>query len=113
MGTTGPIPMVVHCSAGCGRSGTFIAIDRILQDLSVLEELDIYGVTYQLRQSRCNMVQTEAQYSLLYQIVNKILQGEFTDLPTSLIENVILNIERAAREEEMARQQSFEDDVGN
>jgi len=58
------------------------------------------------------MVQTEAQYSLLYQIVNKILQGEFTDLPTSLIENVILNIEKAAREEEMARQNSFENEVG-
>ena len=110
--TSGPIPIVVHCSAGCGRSGTFIAIDRMLQDLSVLEELDIYGTVCELRQSRCNMVQTEAQYSLLYQIVNKILQGEFTDLPTSLIENVILNIEKAAREEEIARQNSFDNQGG-
>lgn len=104
---------MAHCSAGCGRSGTFIGIDRILQDLTVAEDIDIYGIVCQLRQSRCNMVQTEAQYSLLYQIVNKILQGEFTDLPTALIENVILNIERAAQEEEMARSRSQDNNVGN
>lgn len=47
--TTGPMPIVTHCSAGCGRSGTFIAIDRILQELAVNDDVDIYGTVYNLR----------------------------------------------------------------
>lgn len=42
------------------------------------------------------MVQTEAQYSLLYRIVQKLFQGEFTDLPMKVIENIILNLEKRA-----------------
>ena len=53
-------PMVVHCSAGVGRTGTFIVIDTMLQRLMHEEEmLDIYGHVSLLRTQRNYMIQTE------------------------------------------------------
>ena len=55
-------PMLVHCSAGVGRTGTFIALDRLLQQFDKLSSdgyLDIYGTVLDMRKSRNKMVQTE------------------------------------------------------
>jgi len=59
-GRGGEGPMLVHCSAGVGRTGTFIVIDSTLQRLAEREELiDIYGHLSLLRTQRTDMVQTE------------------------------------------------------
>uniref|UniRef100_A0A8C9VTA8 protein-tyrosine-phosphatase n=1 Tax=Scleropages formosus TaxID=113540 RepID=A0A8C9VTA8_SCLFO len=50
---------VVHCSAGVGRTGTFIALDRALQQLDAKDTVDIYGIVFDLRLHRSHMVQTE------------------------------------------------------
>ena len=53
-------PMLVHCSAGVGRTGTFIIIDSMIQRLAQHEDLiDIYGHMALLRTQRSYMVQTE------------------------------------------------------
>uniref|UniRef100_A0A3B4Z0Q5 protein-tyrosine-phosphatase n=1 Tax=Stegastes partitus TaxID=144197 RepID=A0A3B4Z0Q5_9TELE len=52
-------PTVVHCSAGVGRTGTFIVLDRVLQQLDSKDVLDIYGAVFDLRLHRSHMVQTE------------------------------------------------------
>ena len=53
-------PMLVHCSAGVGRTGTFIVIDTMLQRLMHEEEMiDIYGHVSLLRTQRNYMIQTE------------------------------------------------------
>jgi len=70
-------PTVVHCSAGVGRTGTFIAVDRLLQHLKEYNYVDIYGIVYQMRLHRMYMVQTEIQYILLHQIVHAYLNGEY------------------------------------
>ncbi len=52
--------MLVHCSAGVGRTGTFIVIDTMLQRLVNEEDMvDIYGHVSLLRTQRNYMVQTE------------------------------------------------------
>lgn len=52
--------MLVHCSAGVGRTGTFIVIDSMLQRLAQGEDhIDIYGHVSLLRAQRSDMVQTE------------------------------------------------------
>ncbi|XP_026518556.1 receptor-type tyrosine-protein phosphatase eta-like, partial [Terrapene carolina triunguis] len=52
-------PTLVHCSAGVGRTGTFIAIDRLIQQIEMDNISDVYGVVYELRMHRPLMVQTE------------------------------------------------------
>ncbi|XP_053318377.1 receptor-type tyrosine-protein phosphatase beta isoform X2 [Spea bombifrons] len=68
-------PTVVHCSAGVGRTGTFIALDRILQQMDTKDSVDIYGAVYDLRLHRVHMVQTECQYLYLHQCVRDVLRA--------------------------------------
>jgi len=42
-------PIIVHCSAGVGRSGTFIALDRILQHIHKSDYVDIFGIVFAMR----------------------------------------------------------------
>ncbi|XP_015667280.1 receptor-type tyrosine-protein phosphatase beta [Protobothrops mucrosquamatus] len=68
-------PTIVHCSAGVGRTGTFIALDRLLQQLDSKDSVDIYGAVYDLRLHRVHMVQTECQYVYLHQCVRDVLRA--------------------------------------
>uniref|UniRef100_A0A8C5R3G3 protein-tyrosine-phosphatase n=1 Tax=Leptobrachium leishanense TaxID=445787 RepID=A0A8C5R3G3_9ANUR len=68
-------PTVVHCSAGVGRTGTFIALDRILQQIDTKDSVDIYGAVYDLRTHRVHMVQTECQYLYLHQCIRDVLRA--------------------------------------
>ncbi|XP_068938259.1 receptor-type tyrosine-protein phosphatase beta [Petaurus breviceps papuanus] len=62
-------------SAGVGRTGTFIALDRILQQLDSKDSIDIYGAVHDLRLHRVHMVQTECQYVYLHQCVRDVLRA--------------------------------------
>ncbi|XP_038161140.1 receptor-type tyrosine-protein phosphatase beta isoform X2 [Cyprinodon tularosa] len=66
---------VVHCSAGVGRTGTFIALDRVLQQLDSKGSIDLYGCIFDLRLHRQHMVQTECQYAFLHQCVRDVLRA--------------------------------------
>ncbi|XP_034624659.1 receptor-type tyrosine-protein phosphatase eta [Trachemys scripta elegans] len=69
-------PTLVHCSAGVGRTGTFIAIDRLIQQIEMDNISDVYGVVYELRMHRPLMVQTEDQYVFLNQCVLDIIKSQ-------------------------------------
>ncbi|NXN21721.1 PTPRJ phosphatase, partial [Nycticryphes semicollaris] len=69
-------PTLVHCSAGVGRTGTFIAIDRLIQQIDMENTVDVYGVVYDLRMHRPLMVQTEDQYVFLNQCVMDIIRSQ-------------------------------------
>ncbi|XP_053658077.1 phosphatidylinositol phosphatase PTPRQ [Anopheles marshallii] len=61
------IPLVIHCSAGVGRTGTFIALDIILQRMQQEKKINVYDTVKRLRRQRVKMVQTLDQYAFLYQ----------------------------------------------
>ena len=52
-------PILVHCSAGVGRTGTFITIDLALDQARKERKVDIAGIVNRLREQRMQMVQTE------------------------------------------------------
>ncbi|XP_032664188.1 tyrosine-protein phosphatase 10D isoform X4 [Odontomachus brunneus] len=74
-------PIVVHCSAGVGRSGTFITLDRILQQILVSKYVDIFGIVWAMRKERVWMVQTEQQYICIHQCLLAVLEGQDTTGP--------------------------------
>lgn len=51
----------VCVSAGVGRTGTFVVLDRLLQQLDNRDTVDIYGCVFDLRLHRSHMVQTEVR----------------------------------------------------
>uniref|UniRef100_UPI003AACB5E9 receptor-type tyrosine-protein phosphatase eta n=1 Tax=Centroberyx gerrardi TaxID=166262 RepID=UPI003AACB5E9 len=68
-------PTVVHCSAGVGRTGTFIAIDRLIFQIEKESIVDVYGIIHDLRMHRPLMVQTEDQYVFLNQCAMDIIRS--------------------------------------
>lgn len=68
-------PTLVHCSAGVGRTGTFIAIDRLIFQIERDAVVDVYGIIHDLRMHRPLMVQTEDQYVFLNQCTMDIIKS--------------------------------------
>ncbi|XP_054837704.1 receptor-type tyrosine-protein phosphatase V-like isoform X2 [Eublepharis macularius] len=74
-------PTLVHCSAGVGRTGTFIALDRLLQQLKHDKVVDVFNTMYSLRMSRHVMIQTLGQYIFLHNcILEKISENPLIGL---------------------------------
>uniref|UniRef100_A0A7M4F696 Tyrosine-protein phosphatase non-receptor type 13 n=1 Tax=Crocodylus porosus TaxID=8502 RepID=A0A7M4F696_CROPO len=67
-------PIITHCSAGIGRSGTLICIDIILGLISRDLDFDISDLVRTMRLQRHGMVQTEDQYIFCYQVVLYVLK---------------------------------------
>lgn len=69
-------PMIVHCSAGIGRSGTLIVVDMLLDQLKhygLGYEIDIQRIVKMARAQRSGLVQTEAQYKFIYLAVQSYI----------------------------------------
>eukprot|EP00055_Hartaetosiga_balthica_P008299 m.30434 g.30434 ORF g.30434 m.30434 type:complete len:690 (-) comp6228_c0_seq2:2857-4926(-) len=66
-------PILVHCSAGVGRTGTFITIDSVLEQLSSEGRGNVFGTINKLRDQRPSMVQTPMQYLFCYQAVATVI----------------------------------------
>ena len=63
-------PLVVHCSAGVGRSGTFIVLDSMMQQLNEnIGTIDIYNFVCCMRKKRPLMVQTEVNVIPIHDLV--------------------------------------------
>ncbi|XP_032447274.1 receptor-type tyrosine-protein phosphatase H [Lynx canadensis] len=67
-------PPIVHCSAGVGRTGTFIALDVLLRQLERERFVGAFSYVRKMRESRPLMLQTEAQYVFLHQCILRGLQ---------------------------------------
>ena len=67
-------PIVVHCSAGVGRTGTFIAIDIAQRELARSGKISVLKMVRQLRECRVAMVQTPPQYKFVHSAVQRFAE---------------------------------------
>ncbi|XP_078141853.1 protein tyrosine phosphatase receptor type Fa isoform X1 [Centroberyx gerrardi] len=74
-------PMVVHCSAGVGRTGCFIVIEAMLERMKHEKSVDIYGHVTCMRAQRNYMVQTEDQYIFIHEALMEAATCGNTEVP--------------------------------
>ncbi|XP_070601153.1 receptor-type tyrosine-protein phosphatase F isoform X2 [Erythrolamprus reginae] len=74
-------PIVVHCSAGVGRTGCFIVTDAMLERMKHEKTVDIYGHVTCMRSQRNYMVQTEDQYIFIHEALLEAATCGNTEVP--------------------------------
>ena len=79
-------PLLVHCSAGVGRSGTFLSLFNLSAAIKNRKAISIYNLVHEMREHRPQMVQTLAQYKFIYLSVLEIALGN-TSVPSGEFTN--------------------------
>ncbi|XP_063963207.1 receptor-type tyrosine-protein phosphatase delta-like [Lytechinus pictus] len=78
-------PTIVHCSAGVGRTGTYITIDSMMDMAAREQQVNVLDFIYRMRTKRVKMVQTPEQYVFIYEALLECLLCGYTSVPTKSI----------------------------
>ncbi|XP_062582177.1 receptor-type tyrosine-protein phosphatase beta-like isoform X2 [Saccostrea cucullata] len=87
-------PILIHCSAGVGRTGTYISIDYLLQyvrDHDLSQSVDIFAWVVQMRKNRVSMVQVDKQYIFIHRALVELVERKRNGLLQSNDESILTN----------------------
>lgn len=76
--------VIVHCSAGVGRTGTLIATDILVQNINAGKNIDIFNTVLELRRQRMIMVQAQKQYVYIHNLIRDTLESQTSELNENL-----------------------------
>uniref|UniRef100_A0A672SGG6 protein-tyrosine-phosphatase n=1 Tax=Sinocyclocheilus grahami TaxID=75366 RepID=A0A672SGG6_SINGR len=85
-------PVIVHCSAGVGRTGCFIVIDAMLERIRHERTVDVYGHVTLMRSQRNYMVQTEDQYGFIHEALLEAVACGNTEVAARSLCSYIQNL---------------------
>ena len=75
------IQSYLSCSAGVGRSGTFVTLHTQMSRIVAEKNVDVFGFVRSMRSHRCLMVQTEAQYIFIHDALLEVVECGMTEVP--------------------------------
>ncbi|CAF0843224.1 unnamed protein product [Didymodactylos carnosus] len=87
-------PIVVHCSAGVGRTGTYITIDAMIDKIEQEGKIDIYNFVMHMRKERSLMVQTVRQYVFIYRALLEYYLFGYTRIEANLFKQSLNNLRK-------------------
>lgn len=70
-----PWPIVVHCSAGIGRTGVVMSLEIALAKLEAGQLVEMKDIMRDLRNQRYGMIQKDIQYQFVYSTLIKAMEN--------------------------------------
>ncbi|XP_072179774.1 receptor-type tyrosine-protein phosphatase kappa-like [Diadema setosum] len=87
-------PMIVHCSAGAGRTVTFLTLYNMLFMMRETGKVDIFGFVNQMRENRIKMVHTQDQYLFIYNALLEVYLLGQTNIPLAQFKKKLSTLNR-------------------